>query len=68
MAGRGVFAHSREDLTPLLLDPPSLVPLSMVTVLLLLHPHMAHRLATGAVNAYSLTAAAVETIIGCDGR
>jgi hypothetical protein len=34
----------------------------------LLHPHAAHKIATGAVNAYSLSAATVETIIAIDGK
>ncbi|MGO8949344.1 MAG: hypothetical protein ACLQUY_17185 [Ktedonobacterales bacterium] len=68
MESRGIFAASQEDLTPLRLDPPSLVPLGVVTGLLLLRPREAHRIATGTVKAYSLTATAVETIIAIDGK
>ncbi len=66
--GRGIFAESREDLTPVRLDPPSLIPLAVVSGQLLLRPRAAQHLAAGTVNAYSLTAAAVETIIALDGK
>jgi predicted ATP-grasp superfamily ATP-dependent carboligase len=66
MRGRGIFAQSKEDLTPLGSDPLSLIPLGVVTVQLLLRPRAAHHIATGAVNAYSLTAATVETIMAFD--
>jgi hypothetical protein len=66
--GRGLFAGSREDLTPARMDPPSLIPLGVVIGLLLLDPRTAHHLATGAVNAYSLNAAAVETIMAFNGE
>jgi hypothetical protein len=61
--GRGIFAESREDLTPVRIDPPSLIPLAAVTGRLLLRPRAAHHIATGTVSAYSLTPAAVETIM-----
>jgi len=63
MQGRGVFAQSKEDLTPVRLDPPSLIPLGVVTGQLLLRPRAAHRIAAGAVNAYSMSAATIETIM-----
>jgi len=63
LRGRGIFANSREDLTPLRSDPLSLIPLGVVTGQLLLHPRAAHHIATGAVNAYSLSAATVEAIM-----
>lgn len=66
--GRGIFAASREDLTPVRVDPLSLIPLGVVTGQLLLRPHAAHHIATGSVSAYSLTAAAVETIMAFDGK
>lgn len=65
--GRGIFAQSQEDLAPLRTDPPSLIPLAVVAAQLLLRPGAAQRLSAGAVNAYSLTAAAVETILAFDG-
>jgi predicted ATP-grasp superfamily ATP-dependent carboligase len=66
LRGRGIFANSREDLTPLRSDPLSLIPLGVVTGQLLLHPRAAHHIATGAVNAYSLSAATVEAIMAFD--
>jgi len=66
--GRGIFAQSREDLTPVRIDPPSLIPLGMVAGQLLLNPSTAYPISTGTVNAYSLTAAAIETIISLDGK
>jgi hypothetical protein len=68
LRGRGIFAGSREDLTPVRMDPPSLIPLSVVTGQLLLRPQAAHHIATGTVSAYSLSAAAVETIMAFDGK
>jgi hypothetical protein len=68
MQGRGIFAQSREDLTPIRMDPPSLIPLGVVTGQLLLRPSAAHHISAGTVNTYSLTTAAVETIIGLDGK
>jgi predicted ATP-grasp superfamily ATP-dependent carboligase len=68
MRGRGIFARSREDLTPVRIDPLSLIPLGVVTGQLLLNPRAANHIATGAVNAYSLTAATVEMIMAFDGK
>ena len=66
--GRGIFAESREDLTPVRLDPPSLIPLVVVTGQLLLRPRAAQHLKAGTVNAYSLTVTAVETIVALEGK
>jgi predicted ATP-grasp superfamily ATP-dependent carboligase len=63
---RGLFAGSREDLTPVRTDFPSIIPLGIVTGQLLLRPGNAHHIATGAVNAYSLTTTAVETIMSLE--
>jgi predicted ATP-grasp superfamily ATP-dependent carboligase len=68
IGSRGIFAGSREDLTPVGIDPPSLIPLGVVSGQLLLRPGVAHKIATGAVNAYSLSANTVETIIAIDGK
>jgi carbamoylphosphate synthase large subunit len=68
MWGRGIFAESQEDLTPVRVDPLSLIPLGVVTGQLLLRPRAAHQIATGAVNAYSLSASTVETIMAFDGK
>jgi carbamoylphosphate synthase large subunit len=66
--GRGIFAGSKEDLTPIGIDPPSLIPLGVVSGQLLLRPRAAHRIATGAVNAYSLNASSIKTIVALDGK
>jgi hypothetical protein len=68
LLGRRLFAQSREDLTPLRIDPLSFVPLGVVTGQLLLNPHAAHRIATGTVKAYSLTSSTAETIMALDGK
>jgi hypothetical protein len=64
--GRGIFAGSQEDLTLPRLDPLSLIPLSVVTAQLLINPHAASHIATGSVGAYSLSPAAIETILAMD--
>jgi predicted ATP-grasp superfamily ATP-dependent carboligase len=61
--GRGLFAESSEELTPVYMDPPSLIPLGVATGLLLLCPRVAHHIKASAVSAYSLTDTAVETIM-----
>ena len=61
--GQGIFAGSKEDLTPVQIDPPSLIPLIAVSGQLLLRPQSAHHIATGAVNAYSLNAKTIDTIM-----
>jgi carbamoylphosphate synthase large subunit len=66
MRGRGVFAESKEDLTPLRVDLPSLIPLCVVSSQLLLDPRAAHHISTHAINAYSLSTATVETIMAID--
>jgi hypothetical protein len=63
LAGRGIFEDSREDLTPGRTDPPSLLALGVVTGQLLLRPSAAGGISSGAVDAYSLNADAVETIL-----
>jgi hypothetical protein len=66
--GREIFSGSMEDLTPIRMDPPSLIPLSVVSGQLLRRPRAAHHIATVAINAYSLTATTVETIMALDGK
>jgi predicted ATP-grasp superfamily ATP-dependent carboligase len=68
LRGQGIFARSREDLTPIRIDPLSMIPLGVVTGQLLFNPRAAHHITTDAVNAYSLTAATVETIMAFDGK
>ena len=60
---RGLYADSREDVTPLRNDPASVLPLAIVIGHLLRDPRAAKRLGAGAIAAYSLTADAVETIL-----
>ena len=61
--GQGTFAGSKEDLTPVQIDPPSLIPLIVVSGQLLLHPRAVHHIATGAIIAFSLNAKAIDTIM-----
>ena len=67
MAGRGIFRDSREDLTPIRVDPPSLIVLGAATAQLLLSPSAARRISTSTIESYSLTTEAVETIAALDG-
>jgi len=60
--GRGVYSGSKEDLTPIRLDPFSIVPLTVVLVQLLFDPSVAQHLSGHTVADYSLTSEAVETI------
>jgi predicted ATP-grasp superfamily ATP-dependent carboligase len=68
VAGRGVYSGSREDLTPLRSDPPSLLPLAVVIVGVLCNPAIANRLSAHTVADYSLTPKAVQTICSLDER
>jgi len=68
VVGRGVYSESREDLTPILLDLFSLVPLSVVIVGLLVNPAIAQRLSAHTVADYSLTPQAVQTIYSLEDR
>jgi predicted ATP-grasp superfamily ATP-dependent carboligase len=67
VVGRGVYSGSREDLTPIRLDPFSLVPLTVVLVRLLFDPSVAQRLSGHTVVDYSLSPKAVETIRSLEG-
>src|SRR3989442_9605670 len=53
IGGRGVFAESREDLTPVRVDPPSLIPLAVVSGPLLPRPPPAQHIAPGTGQAYN---------------
>ncbi len=55
----GLYADSREELTPMRLDPVSTVPLAMATLSLLFVPKLAHELVTRGWGAHLLD---VETI------
>jgi len=68
VAGRGVYSGSREDLTPILSDPLSLLPLSVVIMGLLFNPSIANRLSAHAIADYSLTPQAVRTICRLEDR
>jgi hypothetical protein len=59
---RRVYSASREDLTPIRSDPPSLLPLAVVIVGLLFNPAIANRLSAHTVADDSLTPKAAETI------
>jgi carbamoylphosphate synthase large subunit len=60
--GNGVFAGSAEVLTPLLHDPPSLVPLVTTAASLLAQPAAASRIAGRTVAAYSVTEQAISRL------
>jgi hypothetical protein len=55
LARRGCYAGSAEQLTPVIRDPLSLVPLAVVATRLLANPRAATSLAGKAVSAYSVT-------------
>lgn len=60
--GRGPFCGSRESLSPIWLDPPSVIPIGLVTLLLLLSPTIWRWLAARQVGSYALTDAAAQAI------
>jgi predicted ATP-grasp superfamily ATP-dependent carboligase len=66
--GRGVYAESREDLTPIRVDPFSSLPFLSVFVSLLFNPSNANRFSANAVADYSLTPKAVDRICGIENR
>jgi hypothetical protein len=59
---RGVYASSQEELIPLEIDLMSLLPLSVVTVQLLVNPAWGKQIASRAVSDYALTQKAIEVI------
>src|SRR5262249_43275932 len=65
--GKGVYSQSREELTPVLIDPPSLLPLAAVAGQLLVNPRWAVHLGNRAVADYALTPEAINMIsqLGC---
>lgn len=68
IARRGVYRGSHEDLTPVRNDFPSIIPLSVITARLIARPRDAGAIASKAVTDYSLTPAAIQTILALDGR
>ena len=63
---KGAYAESKEDLTPVLTDPAGLIPLSIISLQLLMNPARARRIAGQTVSDYSLTQSAIETIYGLE--
>ncbi len=59
---RGPYKRSRECLTPVFADFPSLIPLAMVTGRALFSPVSVERFAASAVKAYSVTPEAIERV------
>jgi predicted ATP-grasp superfamily ATP-dependent carboligase len=59
---RGIYSRSLEELTPLLVDPPSLLPLAAVVGQLLVNPKWAAELGNHTVADYALTPVAIRTI------
>ena len=59
---RGPYKKSRECLTPVFFDVPSLIPLAMVAGRALLSPISVERFAASAVKVYSVTPGAIERV------
>ena len=57
---KGLYRHSREQLTPFLQDVFSVIPLLVVGAQVMLKPGSAQRIARAAVNSYSLSPVAIE--------
>jgi len=63
IAGRGTYAGSSEELTPLSGDPVAAGPVAAATLATLAHPPSWRMFARGAVSAYALTPAAWSRIV-----
>src|SRR5215469_7587484 len=61
-ARHGVFAHSAEILTPVIRDPPSLIPLLRVATALLARPASAAQISARTIAAYSVTQQAITRL------
>jgi len=61
-AQQGVFAHSAEALTPVIRDPPSLIPLLRVATALLARPASAAQISGHTIAAYSVTQRAITRL------
>ncbi len=61
--GTGPFQGSVERLTPVLQDPPSLIPLTVVVAQLLVAPSRAKGLAASTVANYCVTARAIDEVL-----
>lgn len=62
VARQGAFAQGTEVLTPVLRDPPSLIPLLTVATALLAQPGRAAQIATRTVAAYAVTEQAITRL------
>jgi hypothetical protein len=65
---RGVYKGSQENLTPIMRDWQSLLPLAFVGLQLLIKPARAQQIASRAVSAYALKQEAMEKINNFEGR
>lgn len=63
---RGAYKDSRECLTPVLRDLPSLIPLAIVVARALMSPRSAVRLASESVQRYSMTATSIRHLVAAD--
>lgn len=63
VAHRGPYKGSRECLTPVLRDLPSLVPIGFMAIRALLSPRSAALVASRAVGRYSMTADAIRRVV-----
>ena len=68
IAHRGPYHASREQLTPVLRDPPSAAALAFVIAQALASPTHATGVATNAVSSYSITPEAIATVVNAIGR
>jgi hypothetical protein len=66
IAHRGPYKGSRDCLTPVFHDLPSLVPFLIVAARALLTPRSAARLASEAVRRYSVTADAIQRVVSAN--
>ena len=57
-----MFAHSAEVLTPVIRDPPSLIPLFRVATALLARPASAAQISGDTIAAYSVTQRAITRL------
>ncbi len=62
MAGRGAYADSQEELTPVRVDWLRAVPLVMAALILLMRPGSAHTLPRWGFGAHLLSARSVKLI------
>jgi hypothetical protein len=62
LSHRGRFKESRECLTPVRQDFPSMIPLAVVAGRALFSPRSVERIAASTVNAYSVTPGAIEQV------